>query len=192
MRGFYFKFLAGSFAPFESETKTYTTEGFELRVNYHTAHLAYGLVENKNVPCIIQKFENSEEPARCIVYGAIIGASVEDEKTVHYLVSNSQLTWIRNDIHHLKNVPGVISIKTQKENVTTDRFLFGRILYEKEEIVGRVFAHENDEYHFLMYDDEESSDPGEQVRMKSTGFQVLVCGPVKEAPCGKLRKNFHG
>lgn len=99
------------------------------------------------------------------------------------------MTWIRNDIHQLKDVPEAVSIKTIRKNMTVGRYLYGRIIRQGIYKFGKIFAHGSDEFYFM--DISATEDKPEYYEAYydypdpiTIGFQVLVCAPVKEAPCG--------
>lgn len=103
--------------------------------------------------------------------------SVFDDQTARYLVSHPKLTWIRNDLKNLKNVPSVISITSESNGIISDRYFFGRTLDEGNYRFGRFVADERNYY--LLLPLEKGTD-----YVFTTNVEIQACAPIIDAPCG--------
>lgn len=95
---------------------------------------------------------------------------VYDGKTSFYLLSNANLHWVPTDATNLVNIPNAIKV------LGPFNFMFGRILYNGNYILGKVQAG-NGIYNF------QTVTSNGQIQ-NTTGFEILTCSIANL--CGKF------
>lgn len=135
-------------------------------------YFGYSLVFNNStstyirMPCVF----NTKESYVCESFLKSVG----DRSSAFYLQADSRLTWIRNDNKPLKDVQGVLDMTNVIDGVIYNRFMFGRIIFEEAYRLVVIRA-EKENYEIISPDLE---------RYKT--FDILVCSPIANAPCGKF------